>query len=180
MAGRASVFGASAYCASKHAAVAMNKTLAEEIYMINKRVNVVSVEPWFYKTNLMSPRPLLSVVDSQWSKASDKLRKLHGGENYIRMVRNGTKFFFTSSYSIDPDLNEVVDTLVEAVTSREPNSVYRVSRWEKVIPLKAMIEWAPIEWRDVIGSRAYNLIMKYSANFTYEPIDVNNNGKIVQ
>jgi len=181
MAGRDSVMGSSAYCASKHAAVAFTKTLASEIHQISSSMHVVSVEPWFYNTNLISVKPLLSVVDKQWATASDELRKLHEKSDIIRKIRNATKFFFTSPISIDPDVNEVVEALTEAVTSREPHPVYRVSRWQKVIPLKLLIEVIPVEWAEAIVNLIYHLLMNYTSDYKNESIDLkNNNAKLIE
>ena len=175
MAGRDSVMGSSAYCASKHAAVAFTKTLSSEIHQMNPSMHVVSVEPWFYNTNLISVEPLLSVVNKQWAVASDELRQLHAKSDIIRKIRNATKFFFTSPISIDPDISEVVDALTEAVTSREPNPVYRVSRWQKVIPLKTLIEVLPVEWAEASVNLIYYLLMNFTEDYKNDSITINNN-----
>lgn len=158
LAGRFSPMYSSAYCASKHAAVSFTHSLRSEAKQLG--VTAISVEPWFYRTGLISMEVTTSLLRKQWLTASDATKGRHGSD-FMRLAMKTAKMFFTHPYAVDPDVNEVVDALVDAVTSIEPQMVYRVSRLEKIVPLKLLLEFTPFEFNEWVSDTIIALCAKY-------------------
>ncbi|CAG2112168.1 unnamed protein product, partial [Medioppia subpectinata] len=119
-ASRLAIDGYSAYCVSKYALLAFNDSLRREMFRFG--VKVISVEPSCYRTPIAQLEAVNRLQDKVWSETSPSVRKDFG----IESVEN-----FKSSYARQVgrarDPNEVVDALIRAVITDEPNVRYQCS-----------------------------------------------------
>ncbi|CAG2111151.1 unnamed protein product [Medioppia subpectinata] len=97
-ASRLAIDGYSAYCVSKYALLAFNDSLRREMFRFG--VKVISVEPSCYRTPIAQLEAVNQMQDRVWSETSPSVRE---------------------------DQNEVIDALIRAVVSDEPNVRYQCS-----------------------------------------------------
>jgi len=144
MAGRVGCPFMSAYGASKHACIAFTESLALEMQPFN--VKVLSIEPWFYKTPLLNLDMFCRDIKSQWAYASTEVREAYGADMETKAIAVAYHLC-ASKANVEPDLQHVVDALVDAVTSIEPNPYNQVMSHLRKVVIKLVIDFLPYEMR---------------------------------
>ena len=110
------------YSMSKHATIAFSDAVRRE----NKNfgVKVSTVEPIAYKTQMATDDYFFRVLDKQWNESTQEVKDFYGEDFYktLKEAREKGNVMFPPSENI----HEVVDKLVEAVRSPEPEIRYPV------------------------------------------------------
>lgn len=122
--GKCSLPGLSAYCVSKAATAKFTEGLQTELHQFG--VKGIDVQPWFFKTPMLNPRLIVDEMKRRWSDATDEVRSAYGGEPYLTQRCQGAVYLVTNPKNVIQTPEDVVDTLVDAVISPEPDTVYRV------------------------------------------------------
>ncbi|XP_054715049.1 D-beta-hydroxybutyrate dehydrogenase, mitochondrial-like isoform X2 [Uloborus diversus] len=92
------------YCVSKHAMVAFTKTLRMELRRCG--INVVSIQPWIYRT---------------------RLSKVRHDSNHVTSLQKKTGALF--DWLVNDDVDEVIDAMVDALTRQHPPFSYTPGKW---------------------------------------------------
>ena len=120
MAGRMTSQVLPAYSMSKHAAISFSDALRRETRKYGIRVS--TVEPMSYRTQMATEEFFNRMVDKNWEQSSDEVKQLYG-EDYHRELKQ-RKEKGVSMFKPGEDINEVIDLLVEAVRSPDPQIRY--------------------------------------------------------
>jgi len=107
------------YAMSQHAALSFTDAIRRELRKYGIRVS--TVEPMPYRTQMCANEFYQTQVDSQWADTSDEVKQLYG-EDYYRGLR--TSLEKSIGLKIGDNIYEVVDLLVEAVRSGDPQVRY--------------------------------------------------------
>lgn len=121
---RTSIRGLSVYCVSKAAAAKFSEGLMSEMGSFG--VQVIDVNPWFYKTPMLSPDRIIPGMRRAWDSADEEVRRAYGGEEYFRRLADDCVFTVTDPRNVCQDAMDVVHAMHEAVASYEPDTVTRV------------------------------------------------------
>ena len=121
---RTSLPGLSMYTVSKAATAKFSEGLMSEMGQLG--VKIMEVNPWFYKTPMLSPQSILSNVQKAWNSADPEVRSSYGGQQFFDRHAEACVFTVTDPRNVSQNPEEVVDALHDAVTSYEPDTVYRV------------------------------------------------------
>jgi len=119
MAGRITFTGLTQYCMSKCAVTAFSDGLRREMYAFG--VKVVAVEPLMYATNIMNQDQLFSSIERSWNETNESVKSDYG----LTYKERFKKRLANSLGVCRPNINEVIDSIEEAVTSDDPEIYYR-------------------------------------------------------
>lgn len=117
-AGRIAVNFYGAYSISKYGVEAFSDALRREMHHWGIKVSIL--EPGAFQTAITDPRTMERQIRQGWDDLSDELKKVYGTEyleNWITWV---------TSYSTSPHTYQVVDAVVDALTSQAPRDRYLV------------------------------------------------------
>lgn len=122
--GKTSLPGLSAYCVSKAATAKFTEGLQSELARFG--VTSIDIEPWFFKTPMLNTKAILDNMTRRWRSATDEVRASYGGESYFKKMVHAAAFTVSHPKNVIQTPQDVVNALVDAVSSPEPDSVYRV------------------------------------------------------
>ncbi|KAI1290332.1 D-beta-hydroxybutyrate dehydrogenase, mitochondrial [Halotydeus destructor] len=110
----------SRYAASKAAAISFTATLAHEVNKFG--IKVCSVEPWLHRTPMIDTRKHRKLAIATFETSSEEVRDAYGPQ-FLEIGINFVEFLLSFSVaSTEP----VIEALVDALTSSEPDPVYHV------------------------------------------------------
>lgn len=145
-AGRVVLPGMTPYSMSKFAAIALSDGLRRE--MKKWGVTVHSIEPSFYKTNIISEQYFENHRRS-WDELSDEIRSDYGFE-YFRSREEILRETLKRSCRPAEKIYEVIDDLVDAVAGAEPLIRY-VPNWVTKLRVDMWLS-IPTSWLDRLTS----------------------------
>jgi NAD(P)-dependent dehydrogenase (short-subunit alcohol dehydrogenase family) len=118
VAARDAALGFTDYCLSKAAISKFSECLDLEVSSFG--VRVITIEPFFFKTNTTDPVIHETQLRKQWDECDEQVKESYP-EIFERMI---TQLKMTHRFHIDsPD--KVTRVILEALTSSDPNSFYR-------------------------------------------------------
>ncbi|XP_037031979.1 D-beta-hydroxybutyrate dehydrogenase, mitochondrial-like [Bradysia coprophila] len=123
IAARANIHGINPYSVSKAATAKFTEGLQEELAPFG--VTAIDVNPWFYKTPLLNPKNIIKAAFKRFEESSEEVRNAYGREALVKVAK-GTVNLVSDPKIVIQFPEQVVDTLVDAITSAEPDAVYRV------------------------------------------------------
>ncbi|GFS55990.1 17-beta-hydroxysteroid dehydrogenase type 6 [Nephila pilipes] len=109
------------YSMTKHSLVAFADGLRRE--MLKWGVTVTSIEPSMYKTRIARSDVLTGALDNSWERTPDAIKEAYGFPYYEDFKGRMQKL----ATHARPYLDEVVDSMEQAVTEVRPKLVYRCS-----------------------------------------------------
>ena len=112
------------YSVSKAATAKFTEGLVSELSRFG--VTCIDVEPWYVKTPILNYRRVIDNMTKKWNSASNEVRQAYGGNKYLQERIHAAAVAVKSPWNVIQDPDVVVQTLVDAVTSLEPETVYRV------------------------------------------------------
>uniref|UniRef100_A0A0B7BBX8 Uncharacterized protein n=1 Tax=Arion vulgaris TaxID=1028688 RepID=A0A0B7BBX8_9EUPU len=118
LAGRFTLPAFAAYSMSKKACIAFSDALRQEMKKFN--ISVVTVEPGLYKTNITDDHYLIDLNRKSWAETPTEVREDYGEEYFDTFLKQVT----ISLKQARPNVQEVVDNMVEAVCSQHPSYRY--------------------------------------------------------
>ncbi|XP_015921960.1 short-chain dehydrogenase/reductase family 9C member 7 [Parasteatoda tepidariorum] len=118
-AGRFVMPGFLPYSVSKNAIIWFSDGLRLEVAKFG--ISVVTIEPWIYKTRLSDPSALSNYVEKQWNNSKEGVNKEQ--LKYAKKIKRNTGSIFGSL--MNPNLDEVINVMEDAVTSSCPPYTYR-------------------------------------------------------
>ena len=124
VASRFSPPGMIAYDMSKHATLAFTECLRREMFKFG--VKVISIEPFFYRTNIVGKDVCTNAATRAWKATDVSIRSAYGEEYFKHFLR------LNSSDSFDHFLRdpmEVVREVNHAVTAIYPKMSYAVTTY---------------------------------------------------
>lgn len=120
---RTNMEGVNAYSVSKAATAKFTEGLQQELAPFG--VLAIDVNPWFYKTPLLNPSTIVNGMVKRFNESTQEVKSAYGDSELERMV-NLTVFSTSHPKHVIQYPEHVVDALVDAVSSAEPDAVYRV------------------------------------------------------
>ncbi|XP_054165117.1 D-beta-hydroxybutyrate dehydrogenase, mitochondrial-like [Oppia nitens] len=148
--GRFTAQNRSIYSMSKHSVISFADALRRESRKWG--VKVSTIEPTAYNTAMSTPDYLNRELDQLWTDSSDNVKQIYGQEFYdkLRVQTSDT----LASYSAGDNLNDVVDQIVAAIRSAEPEIRYFVSpdTWRIKLRL-AIAQYLPGQFYDWLSAR---------------------------
>lgn len=120
---RTAMEGTNAYSVSKVATAKFTEGLALELAPFG--VKAIDVNPWFYKTPLLNPSTIVTGLVKRFNESSTEVKDSYGDVELKRLIKS-VLFSVSHPDNVIQNAQDVVDALVDAVTSAEPDAVYRV------------------------------------------------------
>jgi len=121
MAGRMTSQNLPVYSMSKHAAISFSDALRRETRKYGIRVS--TIEPMAYKTPMASEEMFNGILTKNWEQSSDEVKQLYGQEFLKNLKERKEKA--TVLLAPGENIYEVVDLMVEAVRSPDPQIRYQ-------------------------------------------------------
>ncbi|KAJ7373887.1 hypothetical protein OS493_009211 [Desmophyllum pertusum] len=121
IAGRMSFPNVSGYCISKYGVEAFSDALRREMSPWGVLVSMIT--PGMFKTGI--GHTLVETIKKFWNQLSAEMKEEYGEKSLDRFVKGLSKAMDIAS----PDTYKVVDAIVDALTSQQPQSRYVVG-WE--------------------------------------------------
>ncbi|XP_054152532.1 retinol dehydrogenase 16-like [Oppia nitens] len=133
--GRISSDNLSAYCMSKGAVITFADVLRRE--MRKFKVNVSTIEPTFFKTGVYGEQ--VPAFEHNWQTTNTGVQEVYGQQYFAEQLKLLERRRRLSRWSSRLDI--VVDDMIDAVVSRNPNRCYQpVNIW----PLKLVVIVLPL------------------------------------
>lgn len=132
-----------AYSVSKYAVIGFCENLRKEMFKFG--VKVVSIEPWFYATNICKLNYVTNAIQTAWNKAREDVKADYGIEYFENVLKQVEQIEDLTCNRVD----DVVDTIINALTIYEPDTRYMVAP-RLLQPFLRIIEVLPFEWNDLI------------------------------
>lgn len=123
IAARTNINGLNPYSVSKAATSKFTEGLQEELAPFG--VTAIDVNPWFFKTPILNPRNIIQATVKRFEESSDEIRHSYGQEALTKVAK-GIVTLVTDPNIVIQHPEQVVETLVDAISSAEPDAVYRV------------------------------------------------------
>jgi NAD(P)-dependent dehydrogenase (short-subunit alcohol dehydrogenase family) len=123
LAGRFTLPAFAAYSMSKKACIAFSDGLRQEMKKFN--ISVVTIEPGLYKTPITQESYLIDHNRKSWAETPTEVRADYGEEYFDTFLKQIT----LSLKQARPNVQEVVDNMVDAVCSQHPSYRY-VPYWK--------------------------------------------------
>lgn len=123
IAARTNLSGLNPYSVSKAATSKFTEGLQEELASFG--VTAIDVNPWFYKTPLLNPPNIIKAALKRFDESSEDVKNAYGRQSVERLVK-GTARLVSDTKLVIQHPEHVVETLVDAIISAEPDAVYRV------------------------------------------------------
>ncbi|XP_033749157.1 17-beta-hydroxysteroid dehydrogenase type 6-like [Pecten maximus] len=118
LAGRFTVPSFAAYSMSKKACIAFSDGLRQEMHKFD--IKVVTVEPGLYKTPIAATDYLIDTNRKSWAETPTEVKDVYGEEYFDAFLKSIEGQMKRARSNVD----EVVDQMVEAVTTKEPRVRY--------------------------------------------------------
>jgi NAD(P)-dependent dehydrogenase (short-subunit alcohol dehydrogenase family) len=148
------------YSMSKAATSKFMEGLQQEVGRFG--IRCISIEPWAVRTNLVIGKHLLQGMHDNWSAASDEIKRAYGS-TFATTVEKTTSLL--QNFPLNTTEEMVIDDIVDAIFSHEPELVYRVVRWE-LAPL-FWLEDDYLPWHIVDTMRwISNRVLEFASSFT--------------
>ncbi|KAK3608185.1 hypothetical protein CHS0354_039199 [Potamilus streckersoni] len=128
LAGRFTLPAFGAYSMSKKACIAFSDALRQEMAKFN--VRVITIEPGLYKTPISETDNLINMNRKSWSETPTEVKDVYGEEYFDAFLKNITEQMKRAR----PNVNEVIERMLDAVTNESPKSRY-VPYWLSKIRL---------------------------------------------
>jgi len=123
IAARSNAAGLNPYSLSKAATAKFTEGLQEELAPFG--VTAIDVNPWFYKTPMLDARKIITAAKKRFNESSEDVKKAYGPEA-LEKIAKGTVTLVSDPKIVIQRPEDVIETLVDAITSAEPDAVYRV------------------------------------------------------
>ncbi|KAJ8318543.1 hypothetical protein KUTeg_003634 [Tegillarca granosa] len=149
LAGRFTVPAFAAYSMSKKACIAFSDGLRQE--MAKFGVKVITVEPTLYKTPIASEKYLIDSNRKSWAETPKEVKEVYGEEYFDAFLKTISSQMKRARANVD----EVVDQMVEAVTSVEPKTRY-VPYWISYIRA-TILTYLPTSITDKFFQKVYHV-----------------------
>lgn len=149
LAGRFTVPAFAAYSMSKKACIAFSDGLRQE--MAKFGVSVITVEPGLYKTPIASEEMLINQNRKSWAETPSEVKDVYG-EEYFESFLETISIQMKRARS---NVEEVVDQMVEAVTSDQPKNRY-VPYWLSYIRA-TILTYLPQSATDAFFRKTYKV-----------------------
>lgn len=120
--GRLTSVGVTAYSMSKAALIAFSDGLRRELK--RSKVHVIELEPWVYRTTMADRDVIGATMRKMWEESADNVQKAFGQKYYEQCVKALDSYL--NSDLVGEDVNEVIDSIVDALCLRNPRPVVRV------------------------------------------------------
>lgn len=127
VAGRITAPLMSHYCMAKHSVRVFSDVVRREL--INDSIKIVTIEPTFYRTPIINWENLQKSRDRIWEQTPESIRQAYDKET-IGIINNVDKMVDVITRE---KVEEVVDTLENAVTLAEPKLFYRCAGYHDVL-----------------------------------------------
>lgn len=147
--------GIGAYCVSKAACSKFTEVL--QVEMSKFGVTVIGIEPWISKTNMVTGKELLESLCESWDSTPESVKTAYTKSYFHQLFRFMALF---SAFPLDVQPEQVVNAVVEGLTSPEPNPVITVSNPVMYIPLWIINEIMPWEFLVFYRRLAFWLIFR--------------------
>lgn len=108
-----------AYVLSKTGVSRFSECLDLEV--ANFGVKVITIEPFFFRTDIVNPKVHGERLTKQWNEADNDIRESYQGID--KMVK--LQKWLNHPLLTDPNPGKVVNIIEEAVTSSDPDMIYR-------------------------------------------------------
>ncbi|CAL1526322.1 unnamed protein product [Lymnaea stagnalis] len=118
LAGRFTLPAFAAYSMSKKACIAFSDALRQEMNKFN--IKVITIEPGLYKTPITLENYLIDQNRKSWAETPTDVRADYGEEYFDAFLKQVT----LSLRQARPNVMEVVDNMIEAVCTENPNYCY--------------------------------------------------------
>lgn len=129
------------YSISKHAVVGFSDNLRREMFKFG--VKVISIEPWFYSTNMMQVDFIRKNAESAWENTPEGIKQDYGETYFQKTVR-----MLESASSVTcPKIDKVTKSVILALTTYDPDPRYIVAPFV-LVPFIRICEYIPTEWYD--------------------------------
>lgn len=153
IAARSNINGINPYSVSKAATAKFTEGLQEELAPFG--VTAIDVNPWFFKTPMLNPRNIIEAAFKRYEESSDEIKSTYG-RAALEKVAKGIVTLVSDPNIVIQHPERVVETLIDAITSAEPDAVYRVISpglraffwvindflpWELVIYFRRFLNW---------------------------------------
>lgn len=109
------------YCMSKAALKMYSDGLRRDMNHFNFGIKVITIEPSMYKTNMSDERRQREVIKRFWKGTSNEVKNAYG-HNCDQVIE---ACLHKGTGIANPNCEEVVDNLIEAIVSDDPNIYYR-------------------------------------------------------
>lgn len=123
IAARANIFGINPYSVSKAATAKFTEGLQEELAPFG--ITAIDVNPWFFKTPMLNAGNIIKAMVKRYDESSEDVRNAYG-RDAITKVAKGIVNLVDDPHIVIQYPERVVDALVDAIMSTEPDFVYRV------------------------------------------------------
>ena len=147
--------GIGAYCVSKAATSKFTEVLQVELSKFG--VTVVGIEPWISKTNMITAKELLESLSQSWGVTPESVKAAYTKSYFYQLVRFMTIF---SGIPFDVQPEQIVDAVVEGLTSPEPSPLITVCNTILSIPLWITNDVIPWEFIAVFRKSMFWLIFR--------------------
>lgn len=118
LAGRFTLPAFAAYSMSKKACIAFSDALRQEMKKFN--IKVITIEPGLYKTPITLENYLIDKNRKSWAETPTDVRADYGEEYFDAFLKQVA----VSLRQARPNVMEVVDNMIEAVCTENPNYCY--------------------------------------------------------
>jgi len=120
---RSNINGMNPYTVSKAATAKFTEGLQEELAPFG--VTVCDINPWFFKTQILNPKGLIPARIKRFEESTDEIKNFYGREYLKKNVKDAVSLV-SDKYFVNQHPERVIDAIVDAVTSAEPDAVYRI------------------------------------------------------
>jgi len=158
LAGRLAFPGVSSYSMSKFSLRAFNDCLRNEVKQFD--INVVLIEPTVYSTDLTNYDLWIDNFQTKWKETPEEVRREYGAEKCDILHERINSVMYTAK----ENPQDVLDALMDAISSSSPESYYYVYRpLERVV--MSVLEWLSPDFYDLgIDERMYFPLSKLLRN----------------
>ena len=122
IASRTNATGVNPYSLSKVATSKFTEGLQEELAPFG--VTAIDVNPWFYKTPMLDAGGIIKASFRRFSESTEEVKQVY--RPHLEKVARGASALVEDPRLVIQHPEHVVETLVDATTSAEPDAVYRV------------------------------------------------------
>ncbi|XP_059156838.1 17-beta-hydroxysteroid dehydrogenase type 6-like [Physella acuta] len=154
LAGRFTLPAFAAYSMSKKACIAFSDALRQEMKKFN--ISVITIEPGLYKTPITLENVLIDHNRKSWAETPTDVRADYGEEYFDAFLKQVT----LSLRQARPNVQEVVDNMVEAVCAEHPS--YRYVPYWKYRLRAFVISNLPVTWSDKLFAARFPVIQPES------------------
>ena len=144
LAGRFSFENGAIYSMTKHTMIAFSDTLRREMHKFG--IRVCTIEPGLFKTPMTSEDYLGNMVQKTWDQSEESVRKSYG-DKYFEKQKETAKNFH-KNFKSGADIDLVVNDMIDAVKSADPEITYRPIEGIQSKILCLLPAYIPSQWLD--------------------------------